>query len=176
VQENPLNAYVTGRTMLHRPTTDMVIQWAAHKWGIPENVLRATAWFESGWRMNWPGDLVTVPKNWYMQYPPQVRTTNGRVWQSMGAMQIKWKPNESVNSGTRRLRWTSTAFDLDYAAATIRFFYDGKCKWCGRGYRAGQQWNSIGAWNAPQPWVNSKSRWYIEKVKGALASRDWTRP
>ena len=94
----------------------------------------------------------------------------------MGAMQIKWKPNESVNSGTRRLRWTSTAFNLDYAAATIRYYYDGKCTWCGRGYHAGQQWGSIGAWNQPRPWGSGKARWYISKVKDALAMHAWTRP
>jgi hypothetical protein len=176
VQENPLNAYVTGRSMLHRPATDMIIQWAAHKWGIPEDMLRATAWFEAGWYMNHPGDLAVVPASWYTKYPPQLRSTNGMVWQSMGTMQIKWKPDGSTHAGTQRLRWISTAFNLDYAAATIRYYYDGKCRWCGRGYHAGQQWNSVGAWNRPVPWDNARAQWYIGKVKGALAMRGWTRP
>jgi hypothetical protein len=176
VQANPWNAYVTGRTDLRRPTTDMIIQWAAHKWGIPENTLRALGSFEAGWHMEWGGDLTEVPSRWYMQYPPQARSTGGSVWLSMGITQVKWKPDGSVNSGTQRLRWISTAFNLDYAAATIRYYYDGKCKWCGRGYHAGQQWGSIGAWNQPTPWGNEKARWYISKVKEALAMHGWTRP
>lgn len=174
LQQNPLNAYVTGRTNLHQPTTDMIIQWAAHKWGIPEDLLRAQAWFEANWRMNWPGDLTVVPKRWYFKYPPQVRTTGWRVWESMGTMQIKWTPDEANHTGTARLRWVSTAFNLDYAAATIRYFYDGRCTWAGRNYHAGQKWLSIAAWNRPVPWGNPRMSWYIAQVKDALAHHYWT--
>ena len=38
---NPYYRYVDGRDGLLRPSTDDLIQWAAHKWGIPENWLRA---------------------------------------------------------------------------------------------------------------------------------------
>ena len=40
-QQNHWYAYVTGRPGLVRnPTTDMLIQWSAHKWGIPEDTLK----------------------------------------------------------------------------------------------------------------------------------------
>lgn len=176
VQQNPWYARVTGRSHLRNPTTDMLIQWAAQKWGIPENTLRALASFEALWHMDWGGDLTQVPARWYADYPPQARSGNGEVWLSMGITQIKWKPDGSVNAGTQRLRWLSTAFNLDYAGATIRYYYDGKCNWCGRGYHAGEPWASIGAWNQPTPWGNSKARWYISKVKQALTAHDWTQP
>ena len=41
---NPLIKYVTGG---FTGTTDEIIQWAAHKWGIPEDILRAVAVNES---------------------------------------------------------------------------------------------------------------------------------
>lgn len=176
VQQNPWYARVTGRSHLRNPSTDMLIQWAAQKWGIPENTLRALASFEALWHMDWGGDLTQVPARWYADYPPQARSGNGEVWLSMGITQIKWKPDGSVNAGTQRLRWLSTAFNLDYAGATIRYYYDGKCNWCGRGYHAGEPWASVGAWNQPTPWGNSKARWYISKVKQALTAHDWTQP
>ena len=44
---------VTGR---FRGTTDEVIQWAAHKHGIDEDLFRAAAVKESWWRMETIGD------------------------------------------------------------------------------------------------------------------------
>ena len=176
VQENHWYAYVTGRDGLKNPSTDDLIQWAARKWGIPEDWLRALTAFESLWHQSWNGDLTRVPAGWYKSYPPQARAASGKVYESMGIAQIKWLPNGSINVGSGRLRWESTAFGLDYLGATIRFYYDGDCRWCGAGYHAGQTWASIGAWNAPNPWGNAKQRWYITKVKEDLAQRTWAQP
>jgi hypothetical protein len=80
-----------------------------------------------------------------------------------------------VGAGTEPLRWRSTAFNLDYYAATVRFYYSGACDWCTPGYSAGQTWNSVGGWYSPTPWANAGARSYIERVQKALSERPWTR-
>jgi hypothetical protein len=176
IQENHWLAYVTGRPGLGNPSTDDLIQWAALKWGIPVDELRAIVVFESWEHQAWNGDLTTVPHSWLQTYPRQAKEPGDRVWLSMGIAQIKWVPNGSINVGTQRLRWESTAFDLDYLGATLRFYYDGDCHWCTRPYHAGQQWASIGAWNAPKPWNNAKQLGYVAMVKKALGAREWAQP
>jgi hypothetical protein len=173
LQKNPWNAYVTGRSFLHRPSTDDLIQWSAHKWGIPENWLRAQVAFEALWHMEWGGDLTVVPHSWYWRYPAQFRRAGWQVYESAGMAQIKWTPDNRVNVGTESLRWKSTAFNMDYLGATIRYYYDGKCSWCGRGYKAAEQWLSVGGWNRPKPWANSRQRWYIGQVQHSLRLKAW---
>ena len=174
VQSNPLDAYVTGRPGLSNPSTDDLIQWAAHKWGIPEDWLRAEMVVESAWNQSELGDLTTVSSSWYSLYPPQAQASGSQVYQSMGISQIRWAPDGSDSAGTEPLRWESTAFALDYLGATIRWYYDGDCSWCGSGYSAGQQWNSVGAWYEPYPWGNSGQQSYVQQVQTALTNRTWT--
>jgi hypothetical protein len=174
VQANHWYAFVTGRSDLQDASTDDLIQWAAHKWGIPEDWIRALAVYESWWRQDAHGDLALVPHDWYSHFPTQVREPRGRVFEEMGLTQIKWLPNQSVNPGTARLRWRSTAFALDYMGATIRFYYDGDCHNCGAGYSAGQQWASVAAWHAPKPWNNASARAYATALQRILAARTWT--
>src|SRR5919204_575681 len=70
----------------------------------------------------------------------------GEAYQSMGIAQVKWTPDGAVGAGTEPLRWLSTAFNLDYYAATLRYYYDGACNWCGPDYSPAQGWKSAGAW------------------------------
>jgi hypothetical protein len=166
--------YVTGRPELHNPSTDDLIQWAAHKWGIPEDWIRADLALETQWRQRSLGDRATVPRSWLTRYPSEARIAGtSDVYQSMGASQVKWKPDGSVDPGSEPLRHQSTAFALDYYAAVIRYYYDGHCTWCGAGYSAGQKWNSIGAWYQPRPWGNAGQDSYITRVRTALARRIW---
>ncbi len=174
---NPLTRYVTGRSGIKDPSTDSLIQWASHKWGIPTDWIRAQMVVESQWRQSARGDLVAVDARWYRTYPRFTRVANtDRVYQSAGIAQEKWRPDGSVGAGTEPLRWESTAFNLDYYAATVRYYYDGDCSWCTAGYAAGQAWRSIGAWYSPQPWGNAGSRQYIREVRTALAQEPWTQP
>ena len=177
VQSNPLYRYVTGRPGLANPSTDDLIQWAAHKWGIPEDWLRAEYVQESWWRQGTLGDLTTVAGPVALLYPlaAQIPGTD-EVYESMGITQVKWRPDGSVGAGTEPLRWESTAFNIDYQAATIRYYYDGYCGWCGAGYSAGQQWNSIGAWFEPSPWENPGQQSYIASVQKILSERTWEQP
>jgi hypothetical protein len=174
VNFNPLTRYVTGRPGLADPSTDELIQWVSHKWGIPTNWIRAQMVAESDWDQAHRGDLAKVSASWYRQYPALERVAGTNMaYESVGIAQVRWLPDNSIGPGTRPLSYESTAFNLDYYAATVRYFFDGDCRWCSSGYSAGQRWNSIGAWFSPQPWMNSGAREYIHTVQSELAQQVW---
>jgi hypothetical protein len=146
-----LRTQVTGN---FEGTTDQIIQWAAWKWGLPENVVRATAVTESWWKMSTVGD-------------------NGL---SFGLMQIK---NVSKwHGGTYPLSQTSTAFNVDYWAGMVRQYYEGCSTWMkgytynGSKYAAGDLWGSIGAWYSGD-WHSNAAHNYISHVKKHLKARTW---
>ncbi|MBV8951208.1 MAG: hypothetical protein JOZ99_10060 [Actinobacteria bacterium] len=173
-QFNPLARYVTGRPGLVDPSTDDLIQWAARKWGIPDDVIRAQMATESWWRQSQLGDRTTEPAGWYGLYPAQARVPNTTdAYESMGVMQVRWRPDGWVGNGTEPLRWKSTAFNLDFYGSIIRFYYDGLCSWCGSGYGAGQAWASVGAWFNPVPWNNANAQSYEGRVLTNLSRRPW---
>lgn len=178
VQANPYNSYVTGD---YAGTTDEIIQWAAAKWGIPVDWLRAQYMQESGWCSNMLGDRTTVSPAEYNLYPPQARVP-GRddVYESMGISQIKWRPDGSVGAGTEPLRRESTAFNVDYHAASLRFYYDDpsgvRSSWRDPTYLPGQTWNSVGGWFNPYPWNNPGQQSYVQDVQHQLVNETWTRP
>ncbi|MDQ4129739.1 MAG: hypothetical protein M3133_01905 [Actinomycetota bacterium] len=165
VDFNPLLAYVTGG---FSGTTDEILQWAAHKWGIPEDIVRAAAINESNWNMSQLGDRRAVPDPSIYPAYSRVPGTN-EVYESLGILQVKW--NRDTHWGTEPLRWKSTAFNVDYWAATVRYYYDGHCYWCGPDYSAGNAWASVGAWYNPSPWNSSTS--YVDAVSAHLANRPW---
>jgi hypothetical protein len=179
-QFNPYFAFVDGRPGLRHPSTDDLIQWAAHKWGIPEDWLRAEYVQESFWNSFQLGDEAPVKEVWYRRYPTQARVPGQRsAFTSMGLSQVKWIPDGSVGAGTEPLRWESTAFNIDYQAATVRFYYDNpqgtRSAWGDPSYAPCQKWNSIGGWFEPYPWGNGPAEHYIALVRQHLANRDWTR-
>lgn len=166
---NPLEKYVSGG---FAGTTDEILQWGAHKWGIPEDVMRAVAVTESWWRQEGMGDRRDGVNA--ALYPAQSRISASAVYETLGLMQVKWRPDQSLHAGTEPLRWKSTPFNVDYWGASIRYYYDGLCDWCGSGYGPGQDWNSVGAWFSPSPWAGSQS--YVNQVKDHVAARTWERP
>jgi hypothetical protein len=141
---------VTGR---FRGTTDEIIQWAAHKHGIAEDVFRAVAVKESWWRMETVGD-------------------NG---DSFGLMQVR-RPYHCCPFLARG----STAFNADYWGAIIRSYFDGRERWLntverGREYRAGDLWGAAGAWFSGR-WHTPGAEVYIADVKRILRERTWRKP
>ncbi|MBW3538121.1 fibronectin type III domain-containing protein [Candidatus Parcubacteria bacterium] len=152
VTSNPYSKYVTGNSTLTNPSTDDLIQWAAHKWGIPEDWLRAQYAQESWWNHFGLGDLYDLsqakdytsdPRNgvapssdtvssWYSQEPAQAKYPDPakpnppypQVYESLGITQVRFKPNLETGAGTEPLRWKSTAFNIDLQAAGVRFYYD----------------------------------------------------
>jgi autotransporter family porin len=148
---NWLRSRVTGN---FTGTTDEVIQWAAHKWGLNEDVVRAVAVKESNWNQGFHGDI-----------------GNG---DSYGLMQVK----SSVSRGTYPLSRRSTAFNVDYYGASQRYYLNGCADWMddqrgnGRSYSSGDQWGSVGAWFSGR-WYDYRAEDYIAAIKRELSSRKW---
>lgn len=149
VSDMPYRSRVSGR---YSGTTDEIIQWAALKHRIPVDLARAVAVVESYWVMSTLGD-------------------NG---DSFGLFQMR-RPYHCCLPFMR----DDAAFNVDYWAAIIRAFYDGRQTWLntvdgnGRGYTAGDLWGSLGAW-ASGRWHDDSAEVYIAKVKQVLDERTWT--
>jgi hypothetical protein len=178
LQFNPYVRYVDGRTGMRHPSTDELIQWAAHKWGIPENWLRAEYAVESYWNQFNLGDRTTVSSDWYHLYPYHSRIAGtSDVNQSLGIAQVRWIPDGSLEPGSEPLRWKSTAFNIDGQAAKIRLYYDNpsgaRSAWNDPTYAPCQKWPSIGGWYNPYPWGNPDQAGYIKKVREYLDNREW---
>ena len=147
----PYQRYVDGQ---YTGSTDDIIEWAANKWGLPEEVLRAVAVHESWWEMDTLGD-------------------NG---DSFGIFQVR-RPYHCCLPFMR----DSTAFNADYYGGIMRAYYNGEMDWLnnpdvrpdnGRTYRAGDLWGSIGAWVSGR-WYTQQNADYVTAVKGHLKARTW---
>jgi hypothetical protein len=154
--EMPYARYVDGR---FRGTTDEIIQWAAHKWGIDTNLMRAVATVESWWQMSTLGD-------------------NG---DSFGLYQVR-RPYHCW--GECRIARYFTAFNADYYGGIIRSYFDGLQTWLkretdnGKPYRAGDLWGSMGAWYSGR-WWGPPSRPvepYLDMVKFRKNEKTWLQP
>ena len=134
-------------------TTDEIIQWASCKWGFDEDVTRAQAYIESGWRQNELGD-------------------HG---QSTGLLQVK-----SAKEGTpHRYTWphsrASTAYNVDYALAWRRACYEGhftEVGWLPRESR-GDLAGCLGLWYSGT-WGRGQ-REYLAAILYVLHERPWER-
>jgi hypothetical protein len=154
--EMPYARYVDGR---FKGTTDEIIQWAAHKWGINTNIMRAVATVESWWEMSTLGD-------------------NG---DSFGLFQVR-RPYHCW--GKCKLMRYFTAFNADYYGAIIRSYFDGKQTWLrretdnGKPYKAGDLWGSMGAWYSGRWWgpPGRPIEPYLDIVKKRRAERTWLQP
>jgi hypothetical protein len=168
---NPSFASVTGAAARYGlRSTDDVIEWAAYKWGIPENLVRAQMYVESSWSMRQKGDR----RHWRTpvsdRYPAPAVIDAHTVWESLGIAQLRWRHTVPWNPGIKRLRWKSTGFALDYSQALVRYYYDGRCHWCGDGYVRG---DADGAYRTyfSGSWRQGQS--YADAVRRNAASRPW---
>jgi transglycosylase-like protein with SLT domain len=130
-------------------TTDEIIQWAACKWGVDEDLVRAMAVQESRWRQDAVGD-------------------NGL---SFGLLQVK----KTASEGSYPASATSTAFNLDVALGGWRACYEGNLTWLGAngsGYAAGDMWGCVGSYFAGK-WYSDGAQQYIGRVRGNLQTRPW---
>jgi hypothetical protein len=180
---SPLSRYVDGLDGLSNPSTDELIQWAAAKWGVPTEWVRAQMTVESRWYQNHAGDKRTMGEAEYLEYPPQFRVsapgcaTACEAYETTSIAGIKWTPPAlgNIDPGTEPLRWKSTAFAIDDYASHLRYFFDGLCGWCKPNYHAGEEWASVGAWFSPGPeWNNSGAQSYVARVQSYLSTRPWT--
>jgi hypothetical protein len=162
-------------------TTDEIIQWAAAKWGLPDELIRAEAVDESSWYQDHKdasgnpisgqgyGDFGSCGGS-----PPAAGySTAGPA--SFGLMQTKWctlKDASASGYGGWPYTETSTAYNLDLYAAVIRGCYQGWDTWLGNGYTAGDLWGCVGRWFAGA-WHTTDADAYISRVQSFEATKPW---
>ena len=127
-------------------TTDEIIQWAACKWGIAADVVRAQAVAETAWDMTDLGDFTddsqwcARPRCWWRRQtgmPAKCRHPPGEVQVSRDAF-----PEAAE----------STAYNLDYVLGVWRTCFEGQETWLAdnppaSGYHAGDMWGCLGRWH-----------------------------
>jgi hypothetical protein len=153
-------------------TTTEMFSWAACRWGVDEDLLRAVGVIESTWHQSTWGDRCSG---------------NDSTIGSFSIVQIKNKSCDGslVWGGMPDTR-LSTALAVDFYAARLRScyngdFYDGG-SWLYGGQTVGQiaavhgwpyvLWGCVGAWFSGG-WYDSGAVNYINGVKTALAQRTW---
>lgn len=126
-------------------TTDEIFQWAALKWGLPDNLLRTVAYMESDWQQSNFGDFV----NDRAQCPSGYRTLPCPV--TFGLVGVKSTSWPGIFPWNR----DSTAAAVDVLGGWLRGCYEGWVWWLrdygnrSRGvYHAGDIWGCVGAWNS----------------------------
>jgi len=171
------NTYVLGRiTGDFTGTTDEVFQWAAAKWGLPDDLLRAIAYMESNWRQSTYGDYI----NDRAQCPP-------------GYQNVLPCPVTFGIVGTKSTSWPgifpwnrdSTAAAVDALGGWLRGCYEGWVWWLrdhgntSHGvYRAGDLWGCVGAWYSGN-WLDGSTttpqtaEHYIARVQYWERQRPW---
>lgn len=138
------NEYVLDRiTGDSTGTTDEIFQWAAAKWGVPDNVLRTVAIMETHWRQAHFGDFVHDPS----ECPEQGAALPCPVtYGIVGVRSSSWP-------GLYPWNRDSTAADVDVLGGFLRGCYEGWIWWLRDhgntsrgGYAAGDLWGCVGAW------------------------------
>jgi autotransporter family porin len=155
-------------------TTDEIIQWAACKWGIDEDVARAQVAIESWWHQDMTGDYTTNASNCAPGHPIGADGHPGECPESIGLIQVRtpyFQPyiNDSV---------ASSAYNLDVGYAIWRSCFEGAETWLndverGRQYTAGDMWGCVGRWFSGR-WYTQAANDYIARVKDYLNQRVWT--
>jgi hypothetical protein len=185
-------------------TTDEIFQWAACKWGLPDNLLRAIAVRESTWYqyLVYPSGRPVVD---YGSGDMMVAHTTGagtfcdaiarygrdyqrdfgtdicpRTFSIAGVMSWQapsWGTMRGNQNGTFPFNRDSTAFAVDYMASQLRGCYEGWELWLAdvSGYAAGDLWGCVGNWYAGE-WHSDSAKEYASRVRQELTNRTWLKP
>ena len=165
------NTYILGRiTGRFTGTTDEILQWAALKWGLPDNLIRAIAYQESNWQQSSYGDFVDNPT----LCPPGYEQTPCPI--TFGIVGVK------TTSWPGLFPWNkySTAAAADALGGWLRGCYEGWVWWLGAGYHAGDIWGCVGAWYSGE-WlagaadIPGLAEHYIAQVRDWYDTRPWLR-
>jgi hypothetical protein len=154
-------------------TTDEILQWAACKWGIDEDVVRAQAALESWWHQSTVGDWGTDAAACATGYPIGVDPSGhpGQCPQSVGLLQVRYP---YWTNGFPQVE-SSTAYNVDYAYAAWRACFEGDDTWLGGSYGAGDAWGCVGLWYSGN-WHSSAADGYIGRVQSYVNQRIWQTP
>jgi hypothetical protein len=158
-------------------TTDEILQWAACKWGIDEDVVRAQAAVESWWNQTNLGDWTPNPAICAPNHP--ISSDAGHPAQcpeSVGILQVRY---QFWMNGFNDVE-ASTAYNADYVYAAWRACYEGDDGWLNTvdhvgPYGPGDLWGCIGLWFSGR-WHTAPAEDYIAKVQSYLQNRVWTLP
>jgi hypothetical protein len=158
-------ALVTGN---FKGTTSQIFQWAACKWGLDENAIRAEAVKESSWYQNAVGDVCGP---------------TGQA--SYGILQIKNKDCTGATiQGGYPATQNSTAINADWFGARIRSCYDGDITYL---YPGGVipiatangwpyvYWTCVGSYYSGA-WADAPGLAYSNDVQAILAAEPWLQP
>ena len=161
-------------------TTDQIIQWAACKWGIDEDIVRAQAAVESYWFQRTTGDFTTDAS----MCVPGHQTLGadgipGQCPESIGLLQVRY-PYHPTAFASADDAAVSTAYNVDYAYANWRTCFEGGDSWLNtlnppRPYQAGDLWGCLGVWSSGR-WYDSGAMSYINRVQSSLSARIWETP
>ena len=154
-------------------TTDEILQWAACKWGVDEDMVRAQAAVESWWRQTAEGDLGTDATRCPPGHGLGVDGHPGQCPESWGVLQNRYPYEMSSWPGIG----SSTAFNADTAYAIWRACFEGYETWLntvdrGETYAAGDAWGCMGRWFAGR-WHTDAANGYVSKVQDYLGQRIW---
>ena len=162
-------------------TTDEIIQWAAAKWGLSDETIRAEAVQESYWYQgNKDASGNPISNQGYGDFgscggspAPSGYGVNGPA--SFGIMQDKWcsfkDPNAAGYDGWPYSE-TSTAYNLDLYGAVMRGCYEGWDTWLGGTYASGDMWGCLGRWFSGG-WHTTDANNYISLIQGHLNNKIW---
>ena len=160
-------------------TTDEILQWAACKWGIDVDIVRAQAAKESYWKMTTLGDFGPNQADCPPGHVLGADGQRGKCPESVGILQVRYQYS---GPPAGRPTWpeaeTSTAYNVDFAYAYWRSCYEGDLTWLntverGQDYAAGDAWGCVGAWFSGR-WYTQPAKDYIAAVKAYATKRIWT--
>ena len=167
-KSDSLRKQITGN---YTGTTDEILQWAACKWGIDVNILRAEAVTESNWHQSQLGDYTTNQS----LCPPD--TWNGSsCYQSYGILQIKYTYYKTAWPMSQQ----DTAFNAEFVYGWIRNCYEGWADYLYGltplhgypRYHAGDIWGCLGFWYSGE-WYTADAINYINVVMRHYRQRPW---
>ena len=187
-------------------TTDEIFQWAACKWGLPDDLLRAIAVRESTWYQFevYPsgrpvddfgsGDLVTsatrasrVFCDGLAGYGRDYQRDYGKgrcpeTFSIVGVMSWEapsWGRMRANQNGTFPFSRDSTAFAVDYLGSQLRGCYEGWERWLR--HTGTGRYSAGRIWGCVGAWYSGgwhdrPANSYIAKVQASEAAHSWLRP
>lgn len=166
-------ARVTGS---YTGTTDEILQWAACKWGIDEDIVRAQAAIESWWRQTTQGDWTTDSSRCAPGHGLGADGIAGWCPESFGLLQNRYPYEQAAWPGI----YSSSSFNADTAYAYWRSCYEGYEWWLnnvdrGWDYKEGDVWGCLGRWYSGR-WHTQAAETYIQRVREYYDARIWEAP
>jgi hypothetical protein len=187
-------------------TTDEIFQWAACKWGLRDNLLRAIAVRESMWYQyeTYPsgrcvihfgcGDLFAQAtsasmvycraiapygRDYQKDYGPGICPKTFSIVGVMDWQDPEWGPYPDNQNGTFPFNRDSTAFAVDYLAAHLRGCYEGWESWLDN--TGTEKYARGDLWGCVGAWYaggwhSAAADGYIDRVRHEYKSKPWLEP